>query len=133
MISKTGNKNRAFTLIEVMFTTVIFSLATVLIYETYFRSLDLLNYCNDYFKVVSWVDDKMWQAQNELTRFNTMSKALKDDVLNLDNKRFTWKLSYSETGGVPYLYRIDSTLSWSEGRKNVAISRMAYAVYEEEE
>ena len=134
MMSKTGNKNRTgFTLVEIMVTTVIFSLATVLIYETYFRSLDLVNYCDDYFKVVSWVDDKMWQAQNELTRFNTLTEVPTNEVLTFGSKNFRWSLSYSPAGGsAPHLYRIDSTLSWQEGIKNISISRMAYAMYEEE-
>jgi prepilin-type N-terminal cleavage/methylation domain-containing protein len=132
MMLKTGNRKKAgFTLVEIMVTTVVFSLATVLIYESYFRSLDLVNYCNDYFKVVSWVDERLWQAQNELTRFNTLTEVSTNEVLTLGSKNFRWSLSYSSAGGAPNLYRIDSTLSWQEGTKNVAISRTAYAMYEE--
>ena len=126
--------NRAgFTLIEIMVTTVILSLAAVLIYETFFRSMDLLNYCCDYLKVTSWVDDKMWQAQNELVRFNAVTEAPTNYLLTLDNKNFNWNLSYLSAGyGAPNLYRIEATLSWQEGRKDMHITRIAYARYDGE-
>jgi len=133
MMSRIGNKNRAaFTLIEIMVTTVVFSLSAVLIYETYFRSLDLLNYCYNYLNAISWVDDKMVQAQNELTRFNVLRDTPASGDVTIDKKNFSWKLSYDPVGGMTSLYRIDSKLSWREGSKDVAISRAAYAIYEEE-
>ncbi|MFA5147381.1 MAG: type II secretion system protein [Candidatus Omnitrophota bacterium] len=132
MMSGTGNRKKAFTLIEIMVTTVVVSLTAVLVYETYFRSLDLLNYCYDYFGVVSRAEERMWQAQNELTRFNTLMETPTNEVLTLDNKSFVWALSYSGIGDIYGLYRIDSALSWQEGRKKMVISRTAYALYSEE-
>jgi len=131
-MSGTGNRKKAFTLIEIMVTTVVVSLTAVLVYETYFRSLDLLNYCYDYFGVVSRAEERMWQAQNELTRFNTLMETPTNEVLTLDNKSFVWALSYSGIGDIYGLYRIDSALSWQEGRKKMVISRTAYALYSEE-
>lgn len=131
MTSRIGSREKGFTLVEIMVTTVIFSLTVVLIYETFFRSLDLLNYCSDYLRAVSIVDDRMWQAQNELTRFNTLKDTPSSDTLTLDNKNFAWRLSCEPVAGATYLYRINSALSWREGSKEMAISRDAYALYEE--
>jgi len=114
-----------------MVTVAILSLAVVLIYETFFISLDLMNYSYDYLKTVSWVDNKMWQAQNELSRFNALAETETSGAVTFDNKNFNWKLSYA-SAGAPGLYRIDSTLSWREGRKDAGMSRTAYAMYVEE-
>jgi len=135
-IQKTGRKRKfltGFTLIEIMVTTVIVSFTTVLIYEAFFRSLDLINYCSDYLKVVSWVDDKMWQAQNELTRFNSLTESPASGDITIDNKKFKWNLSYDIIDSAQFLYRLDLKCSWREGEKTRLISRMTYAMYREKE
>lgn len=134
MTSKIGIRNKAaFSLIEIMFATAIFALATVFIYEIFLRSMDNLNYCFGYFKVAPWIDDKMWLAQNELTRFNGLTDTPAEDVLTVGNRKVKWNLRYNAVEGMQDTYRIDSAAAWQEGRKSVVISRMAYAVYDKKE
>ena len=66
-------KKKGFTLIEVMVTTAVLSLSMVLIYQAFFISLDSFNYCADYLDVVSWADEKLWQAQDSVTHNGTLN------------------------------------------------------------
>ena len=115
-----------------MAATVVFSLAVVFIYEAFLRSMDGINYCNNYLDAAPWADERMWQAQNELTRFNTLMETPVEDVLTVNNKSFKWTLSRSVLSGVEDAYRLNSETSWHEGRKGTVISRMAYAVYKKD-
>jgi len=125
--------NRGFTLMEVMTATAILSLGTVFIYEAFFISLDSFNYCSNYLNVASWGDEKVWQAQDNLTRLGPQAQIEDSGVFSNRNKNFSWRLSHDlidEAGG---LYKIDLTLSWKEGPRNVKLSRAAYAKYEKKE
>ncbi|MCM8782370.1 MAG: prepilin-type N-terminal cleavage/methylation domain-containing protein [Candidatus Omnitrophica bacterium] len=127
MILKTGN--RGFTLMEVMTATCVLSLGTVLIYESFFIALDSFNYCSDYLNVASWMDEKLWDAQDTLSRQGLSSQIeTKGGVANR-NKIFRWNLLYNLIG--ENLYQIDLTLSWKEGTREVKLVRSTYAMYEE--
>ena len=122
-----------FTLMEIMVATVVLSLGIVLIYQAFFVSLDSFNYCSDYLKVVSWADEKIWQAQDSLSHFGAASEIEARGSLVTRNKSFDWDLSYSLIGSPPDLYKIDLLLSGSTGKRRLRLSRTAYAIYEEEE
>ena len=129
MTSRTGNKG--FTLIEVMAAAAMLSLAVVLIYESFFISLDSFNYYAHYLGVVSWVDEKVWEAQDELRRAGPNAKIQAGTDFTRGNKRYDWDLSYNLVNDAAKLYRIDCVLSWREGKVRAFIRRSAYAVYEE--
>ena len=65
-MSRTGNKG--FTLFEVIVTTAVLSLGALFIYEAFFDSLDLFNYCSNHLRAISWADEKIWQTQDSLGR-----------------------------------------------------------------
>lgn len=132
MISKIGNNNTGFTLVEVMITTVILSLMALLIYQAFFISLDAFNYCYNYLTVVSFADEKVWQAQDDLSRFGALANTSEKGKLVNKNKNFIWNLSNNPIGftETQRLYKINLILSWREGDRNVKISRTAFAMYE---
>ena len=123
---------RGFTLIEVMVTTCILSLGIVLIYESFFISLDSLNYYSNYLNVASWMDEKIWQAQNNLSRFGLLIPIETQGEFLNGNKNFRWNLSYNLIEDTQNLYQIDLILSWQEGKRKVKLLRTAYAMYVEE-
>ncbi len=131
MTSITGNKGRAFTLIEIMVTTAVFSLSVLFIFEAYFRSMGILNYCENYFRAAWLADERMWRAQNELARSGALVDLPSDEILEIGVKKFGWSLSYGpiEDSDKISIYRIDSILSWTEGSKSGGINRTAYAIY----
>jgi len=123
MMSLTGNKG--FTLVEVMVATAVLSLGTVLIHEAFFISLDSINYCSNYLNVMPWMNEKLWEAQDNLGRYGTLGTTGTGGKFTSGNKDFNWILSYSLKDG---LYKIAVSLSWREGRRRIWLTRDAYAI-----
>ena len=114
---------------EVMIATCVLSLGTVLIYESFFISLDSFNYYSNYLNVAPWMDEKIWQAQDNLSRLGSSSQIDTTGEFRNRNKNFRWNLSYNLIS--QNLYQIDFTLSWQEGSRKVNLLRSTYAMYEE--
>ena len=133
MMLKIGNKpNKSFTLLEVMVTTAVLSLGAALIYEAFFITLDTFDYCFNYLNVASWMDEKIWQAQDNLSLSGSLQQLEARGELKNRSKNFTWDLSYGLIGGTEGLYKIDLTVFWQEGQRRVRLLRSAYALYEKE-
>ncbi len=132
MISKIGNRKAGFTLIEVMIAAAALSLISLLIYESFFISLGAFNYCYNYLNVLPWADEKIWQAQDDLTRFGVLTNIGEKGELISRKKNFVWNLSNSSVADAQnrQLFKIDLNLSWQEGKRIAKISRTAFAIYE---
>ncbi len=127
-----GNTERAFTLIEVMVTTAILSLGVVLIYNAFFISLDSFNYCSDYLAVAPWMDEKIWQTQEQLNSQGLSAQPLGNGQFRFNNKEFSWYLRCVPVTDAQDLFKIDLVLSWQQGSRNKKLSRLAYALYKRE-
>ena len=112
-----------------MVTTAVLSLGIVMIYESFFISLDSFEYSQNYLKVVSWLDEQVWQAKDELSRSGELINTQPGGEFVTSNKTFSWDLGYTPTG-TPDLFRINAVLSWQEGKRKVRISRSDYALYQ---
>jgi len=131
MILTIGNK-RGFTFVEVLITTVILALGSVLIYSSFFISLDAFQHYFNYLNVSSWADEKIWIAQDELARFGIQAKIDPEGQLINRNENFKWNLTYDSIDQINGLYRIELVISWREGRRSGRLLRSAYAVYKKE-
>ena len=122
--------NRAFTLVEVMATTAVLSLGTVLIYEAFFSSLDSFNYCSNVLNVIPWMDEKLWQTQDSSNRLGISSSETQGEFVQ-GNKKFTWELSYDLLEEMESfdLYKINLALSWQESQRKIKLLRTAYTEY----
>jgi prepilin-type N-terminal cleavage/methylation domain-containing protein len=130
---------KGFSLIEVMVATATLSLGTVLIYGAFFISLDSFNYYSNYLSVIPWMDEKIWQAQDDLSKFGALTQiGTTDEPRTFDKvrgefqkagKTFRWNLNYYPIDDG--LYRIDLNLYWQEGQRKVKLLRSAYAIYKE--
>ena len=116
-----------------MVATAVLSISTVFITESFFISLDAYQYCSHYLNVVSWADDKIWEAQDSLNHFGLSANIETSGKLVSKNKNFVWNLTYAPADDTGFLYKIDLVLSWEEGTRNRKLQRSAYAIYEEEE
>lgn len=114
---------------EVMVATCVLSLGAVLIYESFFIALDSFNYYSNYLNVASLMDEKLWQAQDNLSRLGSSGQIEPSGEFINQNKNFKWNLSYNLIS--QNLYQIDLTFSWQEGRRFVKLLRNTYAMYEE--
>ncbi len=123
---------RGFTLIEVMVTTAILSLGIVLVYNAFFISLDSFNYCSDYLAVAPWMDEKIWQTQEQLNSQGLSAQPPEKGQVRVNNKEFNWYLRCVPVTSAQDLFKIDLLLSWQQGSRNKKLSRAAYAIYEKE-
>lgn len=114
---------------EVMVATCVLSLGTVLIYESFFITLDSFNYYSNYLDVASWMDEKIWQVQDNLSHLGSSGEVETTGEFANRNKNFRWNLSYNLIS--QNLYQIDLTLSWEEGQRKIKLLRSTYAMYEE--
>ncbi|MCM8796059.1 MAG: prepilin-type N-terminal cleavage/methylation domain-containing protein [Candidatus Omnitrophica bacterium] len=129
MMLKIGN--RGLTLMEVMVATCVLSLGTLLIYESFFITLDSFNYYSNYLNVISWMDEKLWAAQDTLSHFGSFGQIETQGEFIKRNKNFRWNLAYNLIGN--NLYQIDLTLSWQESQRKIKLSRTIYALYAEKQ
>lgn len=130
MMLRIGNKG--FTLLEVMMTTVVLSLGAVLIYNSFFTSVDAFDYYSTLYKTIPWMDEKIWETQDSLARLGPGASVETGGSLNSANKNILWNLSFVPINSAGNLYRIDLILFWPQGNKKIQLSRSAYASYEKE-
>lgn len=121
---------KGFTLVEAMVATVILSLGTTFLSESFFISLDSYNYCARYLQVVAFADEKVWEAQERLRQRGPEAGIMTAGSFTEKGRNFNWYLSYGAVDTEGSLYKIDFTLSWLEGGKRQGkIQRSAYARY----
>lgn len=120
-----------FTLMEVMAATVVLSLGAVLIYGSFFTSLDAFDRYVNYLSVIPWMDEQVWRAQDDLNKFGAATQFPSRGEFQKSGKLFRWGLNYDliDDG----LYRIDLDLYWQQGQRKAGLSRSAYAEYKKKE
>ena len=140
-MSLIGNKrkrpSRGFTLLEVMITTVVLALGATLIHQSFFIAVDSFNYYSTLLKVTPWMDEKIWQAQNDLKYSGPAGNISGAGSLEVNNKSINWSLDYSSLGSSAdekaNLYQVGLVLSWPQGSRQAKLSRSAYAIHSEKE
>jgi prepilin-type N-terminal cleavage/methylation domain-containing protein len=125
MMLKIGIKG--FTLVEVMVTAMVLSLGAMLLYQAFFLSLSTFDYCSDYLRVSPWMDEKVWEVQDELARRGAQAGIDTNGELLSISRGFIWDVSYGCIDEKNGLYKIDLSLSWQRGQKKISLLRTAYA------
>lgn len=132
MMLRIGNRN-GFTLVEVMVATAILALGVVMIYQGFFISLDSLGYCLDYLRLSPLAEEKIWQAQDALSRLGPNSGLETSGSFIEGRRNFRWNLSYNSLDEPSGLYEINLSVIWQNGQRAARLSRGAYALYKYEE
>lgn len=118
-----------FTLVEILVSTAILTFGIILLYQSFFISLDAFYYCAHYLDIASEADELLWQAQ-EIVRLNgETSRIPSRGKFVHNNKNFYWNLRYGIIDEDVGLYRLDLSINWREGRRNIKLTRSTYALY----
>ena len=126
--------DRGFTLIEVMVAAIVLVAVIVFIYESFLLSLDVFSYCADYYRVSSWMGEKVWQVQDDIRRFGFLARIEKGGSFVKNKRSFYWELACNLAQEAPELdlYNIDLKLNWQIGAKKFTLRRGACAIYKYE-
>lgn len=140
MTLQTGNKKKGlvqllrkgagFTFIEVMVATAVLSLGIVLIFQGFFICLDSSNYCSSYLNISSWMNEKIWEAEDGITRYGTANNIPTVGDFVKRKKDFKWNITYNIMDRENHLYKIGLFLSWKESGRAITLSRNTYAIHE---
>lgn len=118
--------SRGFTLIELIVTVGILAFGIVTIYEAFFVSVDTYGFYVNYLETQDWIDEKIAQKNDELTRALTLEIGAISGQVVRNQKTFHWTVVVSPVNVEYGLYKVDVTLSWNQGSKRVHASRVAY-------
>ena len=121
-------KKIGFTLIEVMVTVSILAFGIVAIYEALFICLDTFSYYSNSLQAQTWLEEKIWEVQDELIRQEYISTGQTNGTVKIRNKMFNWRTGLNRIGGDQSLYRLDLSLGWTEGNRKPNISREVYVL-----
>lgn len=127
---KSGKRLRkGFTLLEVMITTAVLALGATLIYQSFFIAADAFNYYSTLLKITPWMDEKIWQAQNDLKHLGMSAAATAGGRLEMNNKNISWGLDITSLNQTESFYQVDLVVFWPQGARQVKLSRSAYAMH----
>jgi prepilin-type N-terminal cleavage/methylation domain-containing protein len=114
-----------FTLVEVMVATAILSFGLVMIYQAFIISLDAFGYSLNHLNAQLWLDEKIWQIQDEFRRYEYFNPIPTSGELIMGNKIFYWNMGYGLIEPEE-LFKVNLNVSWQEGTRKVQLSRSAY-------
>lgn len=116
-----------------MIATIILALGTTFLSRSFFITLDSYNYCSRYLQVLSWADEKVWEAEEKLSRLGSAAPLDNAGSFIERGRDFKWYLAYSPLDAEGALYKIDFEISWQEGARKASLKRSTYARYEKKE
>ena len=120
-----------------MIATIILAVGTTFLSRSFFITLDSYNYCSRYLQVMSWADEKVWEAQESLSRLGAAAPLNNAGSFTERGRDFKWYLAYSplaaEGSQKQKLYKVDFEMSWQEGTRKARIQRSTYARHEKKE
>ncbi|MBN3039084.1 MAG: prepilin-type N-terminal cleavage/methylation domain-containing protein [Candidatus Omnitrophica bacterium] len=128
MTSPTGSDKKGFTLIELMVAVAILSFGLVMIYEAFFSYMDAYNYVFRRLEAQRWIEEKVWQTENELVISGMLMPGDMSGSFIRSNKKFSWNMSIRLIGEIEEssLYELTLEVSWQEVTRDAKISQVAY-------
>ena len=131
---KSRRTRRGFTLVEILVAVSILSMGIVAIFQTFFVNIDLLSHYKDYLNVMPWVDEKIWEAQNQLTRYGSLGPQMRTSgTLIVGVDKYPWNLNYKLKERKKLLFQVSFYISRERQNqtREFHIERTAYAYYQE--
>lgn len=125
---KRRNQNNGFTLIEVMVGLAVLSFGIVVIFETFFLSLNTYSSYSNYLKTQNWLDEKIWDMQDRLNHSALITMNTDSGQVRVNNKDLPWNMNVGVVDWDESLIEVNVNLSWQEGGRTVTSARHAYAV-----
>jgi prepilin-type N-terminal cleavage/methylation domain-containing protein len=124
MMLLTGS-DKGFTLVEIMVATAILSLGLVMIYQSFFISLDTADYYFRHLDAQIWLDEKLWQVQDDFRREELFNPVKTSGEFTIRDRDFNWNMDYNSIG-CEELYKVNLKASWQQGRRTINLLRVAY-------
>src|SRR5262249_2192122 len=117
-----------FTFIEVMVATAVLSLGIVLIYKSFFISLNVLEHLTNRLYALVLLDNKIvdMQKQFETKKEIPFSDSPDTKTLSIDHRAvtFNFEKEVSSIGSLEGLYALNLGISWRESQgRNIHLSR----------
>ena len=116
-----------------MVTTAVLAMGIVLVYQALFVCLDAFTYYSNYVDISGWMDEKVWEAQDSLTRTASLGLMDTSGTLAVQNREFSWSISSQAADPAAGLYQVDLEVTWRSGKKQRQLTRTAFALYEKNE
>jgi len=120
---------RGFTLLEVMIAVSVLALGAAIVYQSFFAALDTFDYYSTLLKITPWMDEMIWQAQDDLARLGSGAPIFGKGQLKVNNKMIDWGLGHRALDDTGSLYQLDLVANWTQGARQVRLTRSAYALY----
>ena len=115
-----------------MVTTAVLALGVVMVYQALFVCLDAFSYYSSYVDISGWMDEKLWEAQDELSRTGTFGLLDTSGEHGEGNRQYRWEIAGRQLDPAAGLYQAALTVSWRSGKKQRQLTRTAFALYEKE-
>ena len=131
---KSRRTRRGFTLVEILVAVSILSMGIVSIFQTFFVNIDLLSHYKDYLNVMPWVDEKIWEAQNQLMRYGSLGPQMRTSgTLIVGVDKYPWNLNYKLKDRKKLLFQVSFYINRERQNqtREFHIERTAYAYYQE--
>ncbi len=115
-------------MIEVMVGLAVLSFGIVVIFETFFLSLNTYTSYLNYLKTQNWLNEKIWDMQDRLNHSALITMSTDSGQVQVNNKDLPWSMSVGVVDWDESLIEMNINLSWQEGGRTVTSARHAYAV-----
>ena len=127
MTSLTGNKKKGFTFVEIMIALVMLSGGIVMIYKSFFLCVDYLSYLTCRLYASQMIESKIADISRSYRESSDSSfdRGGTTETVEVNHKwiDFNYGIEMSPVAGLDYLYRLNVTLSWYDGRRLMKVSR----------
>jgi hypothetical protein len=121
-----SSMSKGFMLVEVMVATAILSFGLVMIFHSFFISLDSSTYLVNHLNASLAMTNKIWQVQDLLRRSESLSHetGMENDITG--QKTYKYIVQPTVLDSAYGFYKVDTVFSWTENNKEVRLTRTAY-------
>ena len=110
-----------FTLLEVMLSVTILSISSVLILNSFIKSIRAIELSENYFKAGLLLEEKIYEVHNT----DTIEEGVKEGIFSDFGARFSWYLDVA-TVEEGYLDELNLQVLWNKGNRKYDISLLTY-------
>ena len=120
--------SKGLSLVEMMVAIAVLSFGIVMLYEAFFTCLGAFSYSQSRLDVRHWMDEKIWDVQNELICSGALTMDEHAGSFMERNKKFAWQMTINliDEAKDTYLYKLYLDVRWKEAQKNISLSQVAY-------
>lgn len=120
---------RGFTFVEIMVTLVVLSAGIVVVFKSFFYSLDVVRSMTVRIYANNLMENRINEIERMLRVYNALPMQLgRSDDIDLGSKTVTFKeqMLFSEVEDFSDIFRLDFSVSWKDGNKEKKLTRSSY-------